>query len=144
MNVVERAKEFARRYHRGQVDKAGQDYFFHLETVANSCGNDFLKVVAYLHDIVEDTECSLADVRKEFGDRVADTVDHLTRREDERYFDYIERVKLDENARFIKYLDALHNSDTSRFGDSEYPLSLMKRYNKSISILIKESYPERL
>lgn len=55
-SVSQRAYEEAKKAHFGQVDKAGVDYIKHPETVASFVKTDEEKAVAYLHDVIEDTE----------------------------------------------------------------------------------------
>ena len=62
----EKAYEIAKRAHLGQIDKAGEDYIKHPEKVASFVNSDEEKAVAYLHDVIEDTELTLEDLR-EYG-----------------------------------------------------------------------------
>ena len=125
-----RALGMARAAHKGQVDKAGRDYFrFHLLKVAKLVkergGSEAAIITAILHDIVEDTDITLVDVLVGFGLDVSDAVDALTRREDETYYDYIDRV-VDAGgiAREVKIADVIdHLEDVSHI-----PGSLIERY----------------
>lgn len=131
------ARDFARKYHKNQVDKCGRDYVTtHLDSVASQVNLPFLKIVAYLHDIIEDTECSLSDIQKVFGKQVSEAVYYLSRQEKETYMDYINRLCANEAAKIIKYYDLLdHIVDEN---DSTIPtniLSLQKRYKKALDII---------
>ena len=84
-DAVAKAVEFAIRYHGDQRRPTGAPYLEHLlETVevlvrgAGVTDPDVL-CAAVLHDVVEDTPCTVADVRREFGDRVADMVGWVTK-----------------------------------------------------------------
>ncbi|PFT62606.1 hypothetical protein COK67_20045 [Bacillus cereus] len=56
------AHEIAKKVHAGQVDKAGMDYIKHPETVASLVDTIEEKATAYLHDVLEDTEITAADL----------------------------------------------------------------------------------
>ena len=80
------------------------------------------------------TESTLQDLGKEFPESVVKVVDYLTKRDGEKQFDYIKRVKLNEIATEIKIADIVDNlSDTI----SIQPQSMIDRYNKSLDILTK-------
>jgi GTP pyrophosphokinase len=82
--AVGKAVEFATRYHGDQRRPTGAPYLEHLlealEVLARGAGVTDPEVLcaAVLHDVVEDTPCTLADVRREFGDRVAELVGWVT------------------------------------------------------------------
>lgn len=84
MTLSVKAKEFAEHAHREHVrsDEAKTPYIFHLEEVAElvraSGGSDEEIAAAWLHDSVEDTEVTIEDIRREFGDTVGDIVDGVT------------------------------------------------------------------
>jgi len=83
-DAVAKAVEFATRYHGDQRRPTGAPYLEHLlealEVLVRGAGvtDPEILCAAVLHDIVEDTPCTLADVRREFGDRVADMVGWVT------------------------------------------------------------------
>ncbi|MFE8703524.1 HD domain-containing protein [Cytobacillus sp. FJAT-54145] len=83
MELVEKAKAFAKKAHDGQTRKAtSEPYFVHLEGVANilkSVGsNEELIAAGYLHDSVEDTDVRIEDIREQFGNHVAVIVEGNT------------------------------------------------------------------
>lgn len=83
MGRVEQALNDARESHEGQVRKSGEPYIFHPLRVTHLAARhwmDFPSVMAaLLHDVVEDTPVSLADVREKYGEEVAHLVDGLTK-----------------------------------------------------------------
>ncbi|KXO99060.1 Guanosine polyphosphate pyrophosphohydrolases/synthetases (plasmid) [Tsukamurella tyrosinosolvens] len=105
--------ELAREAHRGQVDKAGRDYFDgHLRPIAESLavfGPDAVEL-GWVHDIVEDTGMSLTALR-EAGVResIVTAVDSVTRREGEPYLEFIGRSCNDEHGRQGKLADNAWN-----------------------------------
>ena len=65
MFTVEKALEIATIAHKGQTDKAGKEYIYHPIMVAFSVKTKEEKIVALLHDVVEDTEWTFEDLEKE-------------------------------------------------------------------------------
>ncbi len=90
--MIAAARLIARLAHRGQVDKAGDDYFAHPEAVAAMLDEPEAKVVGYLHDTVEDTEVTIPEIREVFGDRIADAVALLTHADGVPYMDYVKEI----------------------------------------------------
>ena len=91
------------------------------------------KVVAFLHDIVEDTPTTIEDIEHMFGIRIAEAVDLLTRKKEDTYFDYIHKIatsgdKLAIEVKLADLADHLEKVDTLK-------PSLKKRYEKAILIL---------
>lgn len=108
---LDRAIMFAVTWHAGQFDKDGVSYILHPLRVMGSLYGSKWEVLAaaVLHDVVEDTDMTVEIIRSQFGDRVADLVDALSRREGETYKDYVKRAIVDPDARKIKKADVLDN-----------------------------------
>ena len=106
---IELAAAVSRFAHRGQVDKAGQPYYLHPAAVAAMVDGEDEKIVAYLHDILEDTDVSENTIRNLFGE-----VKLLTHAKSEPYMDYIRRVKENELAKRVKLADLTHNMNLKR------------------------------
>ena len=81
--VIARAYAFAEKAHKGQKRKSGEPYFNHPIATANTLYNwnlDNSTIAAgILHDTVEDTDITVDDIRKEFGDEIAFLVDGVTK-----------------------------------------------------------------
>jgi len=145
--MVEKAKELACVQFAGCTDKAGVDYFTgHLCSVAALVDTDEEKTVAFLHDILEDTDYPEEKLREEFGDEIVDAVCLLTHRErmDEAgYLEYICNLKASGNelAIAVKIADLTNNSDYTRLGVTcpeelqEKDRKRWKKYQKSQEIL---------
>ena len=91
------------------------------------------KVVAFLHDIVEDTPATVEDIEHMFGIRIAEAVDLLTRKKEDTYFDYIHKIatsgdKLAIEVKLADLADHLEKVDTLK-------PSLKKRYEKATLML---------
>lgn len=134
---VKLAHEIAKRAHKGQVDKAGAPYILHPETVASFVTKDDEKIVAYLHDVIEDTPCQLRDLENAgFSSEIIKAVDLLTRKTGQSYKQYLKLVKTNELARVVKLADLKHNSDLSRLTHvTENDINRLKKYQDAIIFL---------
>lgn len=121
----------------GWVDKANNPYILHLYRVYENANNDDERTVALLHDIIEDGLIEYDDLVEIFNKEIADAVYAISRKENERYFDYIKRVKEVELAKKVKILDLLDNLKKERLDLLDYKtrLGLRSRYEKAIKIL---------
>ena len=146
-NLLKRAEIVARLAHGIQVDKAGVPYTEHLKAVAGLVDRDDEKIVAWLHDTIEDTPLSLHDLRElGFPHHLVNAVALLT--EDLRgnlshkeYLIYIRDARGDgaEIARAVKRADLKHNADPSR--NSWMPAEkLSERYRRALEILDAPSW----
>jgi PmbA protein len=114
VSEAEKAHAWARQAHAGQVDRAGVPYIKHAEAVAEAMNTDQEKAAAYLHDVLEDTDTTVEDLKQAgFSAEVIETVRILTR-QDESYEAYIRRVAEHPLAAWIKRADLIHNMDLSR------------------------------
>lgn len=112
------AINLAYQAHEGQVDKAGAPYILHCLRVANAMVTTDEKIVALLHDVVEDTEITFEYLEHEgFSEEVVTAVKAITRELEETYNDYLLRVARNELAYKVKLADMLDNSDVTRFKD---------------------------
>jgi len=76
------------------------------------------RVVAVLHDVVEDSEYELGEIGDEFGSNVRDAVEALTKRDNESYLeDFIPRCAQNEIARRIKQADIKYSMNLTRFSN---------------------------
>lgn len=115
---LERAIQIAAEAHRGQKDKAGQPYILHPLRVMAACSTEHERVVAVLHDVVEDSAWTLDDLRREgLEDELVEAVDAMTRREGEAYADFVDRAAHNPLARAVKIADLRDNLDMSRLTD---------------------------
>ena len=133
----EKAYEIAKKAHLGQVDKAGEDYIKHPEKVASFVETDEEKAVAYLHDVIEDTELTLEDLHEyEFSKEVIEAVDIITKKKGEDYQSYLNSVKKNKLARAVKLADLRHNSDLTRLTKvTEKDIERKEKYQKAIDFL---------
>ncbi|HHF0149657.1 TPA: HD domain-containing protein [Haemophilus influenzae] len=138
MTLSTRAELFAKSIHHNQIDKAGKPYAEHLQAVVNNLvePTEEMIAVAWLHDSVEDTEITLNDLSRYFGDIVSDAVSAITKVKDESYDKYLSRVKANPIARLVKIADLTHNMDLSRLlVVTEKDLARKEKYVKAKAFL---------
>ena len=135
---IAKAMEIALDAHKGQKDKGGSPYILHPLTVASKQETESCIIVALLHDVVEDSNYTLEDLRAAgFTDEVCDAIDLLTHKQGEDYFSYIHKIKTNKIAKSVKVQDLLHNSDTSRMATvTEKDTKRVEKYRKALDILM--------
>lgn len=138
MNLLSKAIVIATKAHDGQVDKGGSPYILHPLRVMFKMSSEDLKIVAVLHDVIEDTETMLYDLEGAgFTKEIIDAVECLTRRDNEGYMDFIKRCKGNRLALLVKLADLEDNSDISRIKNpTEKDYDRIKRYKKAINELL--------
>ena len=120
--------------HKGQLRRGGKDYFTHPEAVANVLVDPMAKCVAYLHDVIEDTEeTSGSLLSKGVREDIVTHVLHLTKHPDTAYTDYIGRIRVCPICKKVKIADMLHN-----LGDSPSKRQ-QEKYTKGIFALVEEN-----
>ncbi len=133
---VEFAKQFATRAHAGQVDKEGLPYITHPIKVASLVDGYDEKIVAYLHDTVEDTDVKIEEIKELFGEKIADAVAHMTHTKNKDYYEYINHLSENEIAVKVKMADLTHNMDISRIPNpQERDYERLEKYKKVYKML---------
>ena len=113
--MLKKAIDIAVKSHSGQLDKAGEFYILHPMRMMKKMDTEEEKITAVLHDVVEDSQVTINDLRKEgFPERILKAVNALTKRKGESYKKSIERVKKNPLAIKIKIADFEDNMDISR------------------------------
>lgn len=123
--------------HKEQTDKTGMPYVFHPFHLAEQMKDEDTTVVALLHDVVEDTDCTLDDLRAMgFSERVIEAIGMMTHDPEVPYMDYVAVLKGNPITRAVKLADLRHNSDLTRF-DSVTPRDLerQEKYLRAIALL---------
>ena len=131
--IIGRALRIATKAHKGQVEWSGTPFILHPIRVYNRVDDSEFdaKVVALLHDVIEDTDVTLEVLKGEFGPgRIIDAIDAITRREGETYMEYIVRLSVDRLARIVKLADLDDHLETL-----PHDHSLRGRYERAISAL---------
>ena len=141
MSTLERAIEIATEAHRGQLDKAGNDYIGHPLRVMAAGKSINEKIVGVLHDVVEDTEWTFEMLVAEgFSDEVIDALRCVTKLyENEPYDKFIARVKTNSLAVAVKLNDLSDNMDIRRLPYlSDKDVKRLKKYLKAYKQLCGE------
>lgn len=127
----------ARKAHKGQVDKNGKPYLEHPIRVSEGTDVYTLKVIALLHDVIEDSDYTEDDLREKFPTKVVDAVVALTHMDNEPYFQYIEKVRQNSRAKIVKRLDLKDNLNKKRIMglDKNTQARITSKYMQALKIL---------
>ena len=133
MPTIEDAIRLALDKHHGQTDKAGEPYILHPLRVMAQMQTETEQIVAVLHDVVEDSDVTLDDLRRMgYGEVIVAAVDQLSRRAGESYDEFIERIKPHPLAVRVKLADLRDNMDIRRNATlDETALERFQRYRKA-------------
>lgn len=122
--------------HAGQVDKAGKPYYLHPEFVAGQVSKPEEKVVALLHDVMEDTDFPVSVLRAIFSDEVMEPLLLLKHKKGVPYMEYIKALSANRTARTVKMADLKHNMDLSRIqSPTENDYQRIEKYKKALGYL---------
>jgi len=127
LELLALAFQYAKERHAGQKRRSGEDYITHCVEVAKILSEIHLDTVSVaaslLHDVVEDTDTPVEEIRREFGDEIATIVDGLTKisrvelasvaeRQVENYRKLLLSMAKDARVILVKLADRLHNMRT--------------------------------
>lgn len=113
--LLNKAIQIACRAHAGQQDKAQAPYILHPLRVMMACQTPLEQICAVLHDVVEDSPLTFDDLQAEgFSQEILSVLDCLTRRKNEPYEDFIQRILTNPVACRVKLADLADNMDLSR------------------------------
>jgi len=140
MSTIEHAIKIAAEAHAGQVDKAGAPYILHPLRVMLRMNTNDERIVAVLHDVVEDSHWSLDLLSAEgFSEQVVRAIDSVTRRDSETYEEFVLRAGLDPVGRRVKFADLEDNCDLGRIAaPTEKDHARIDRYRRAIEQLRRQ------
>jgi (p)ppGpp synthase/HD superfamily hydrolase len=135
--TLERAIAIAAAAHAGQLDKGGAPYILHPLKVMLRMSTLEERIVAVLHDVVEDCGISLDDLRKEgFSEDVLTAIESVTKVPGESYEDFVDRAAQNPIGRVVKLADLEENSDLSRIASPSWEdLERIEKYRRAIGRL---------
>jgi len=140
--LTNKAMQIAYAAHHGQLDYNGIPYIYHPIHLAEQMADEISCCAALLHDVVEDTDVTMAQLTQEFPPEVMEVLMLLTHEKEVPYFDYVRAIKDHPIAKKIKLADIAHNSDQSRCVGShltEERLAYWKdKYEKATKILLED------
>lgn len=132
--LLSKAIHLATNAHHGQYDKGGNPYILHVFAVMNllETPDEELQCIALLHDVIEDTKTTFAELREAgFDQRVIDAVALLTKMPGQTYDEYKAGVFSSVDAMQVKKADLTHNSDIRRLkGISEKDIERVAKYHR--------------
>ncbi|MBQ9941837.1 MAG: bifunctional (p)ppGpp synthetase/guanosine-3',5'-bis(diphosphate) 3'-pyrophosphohydrolase [Christensenellaceae bacterium] len=135
--LVKKAMQLCYQAHAGQVDKAGLPYVFHPLHLAEQMDDEVCTVAALLHDVMEDTPITAAElIEMGFEGPIMQALMLLCHREDVPYMEYIAAIRKNPIARRVKLADLAHNADLSRL-DRVSPEDRLRaeKYKKAMEML---------
>jgi (p)ppGpp synthase/HD superfamily hydrolase len=138
MNLA-RAISIAAVGFQDKFDKAGRPYILHCLRVMDKMETDEEKIVAILHDTIEDGVCTLNDlINEKFSQNVLFSLILLTHEKEDSYDDYIKKISTDSLATKVKLADLKDNSDITRLkGLTKKDFDRMEKYHRSYVYLSK-------
>lgn len=137
MSTLEKAISIAASAHAGQLEKNGAPYVLHPLRVMLAVSGDDARIAAVLHDVVEDTDTTLDDLRAAgFSLAVVEAVALLTHDKSTDYFAYVRAAAANSIARRVKRADLQDNMDLSRISaPQEKDVVRMQRYREALAII---------
>ena len=123
--------------HKDQTDKSGLPYVFHPFHLAEQMTDEKTTVVALLHDVIEDTDYTLDDMKNMgFSDDILSAIALMTHDDDVPYMEYVALIKKNPIAKMVKLADLRHNSDMSRLDKvTAHDRERAEKYKKAIDLL---------
>ena len=145
MSQIETALAIALKAHSGQLDKGGAVYILHPLRVMAKMSNDIERAVAILHDVLEDSSYTAADLLEAgISTEVVEAVQALTKvldinGEPMAYEDYLVKVKANALARTVKLADLEDNMDLSRLHQvTDKDLKRREKYQNAVTFLTSQ------
>lgn len=127
--------------HKDQVDKAGIPYVFHPISLAERFGGgqEAETCVALLHDVLEDTDYTVDDIRVAgMSEEVIEALLLMNHNPKVEYMDYVRHLSKNDIARHVKICDLQHNSNLSRLETvTEKDLKRVEKYKEALRILFE-------
>lgn len=134
--LLVRAISVAVEAHGDTMSQDGTPYILHPLRLMMKANTLAEKIVAILHDTVEDTPVTIEALSEWLPDYIVDSIDTLTRRPGENYDNYISIVSRDRIATTVKLLDLYDNIDLTRLTEvGQYQLERAAKYHRAIKTL---------
>jgi (p)ppGpp synthase/HD superfamily hydrolase len=138
MSTLDRAIQIAMKAHKGQTDRYGNPYILHPLRVMSMGRTDEERIVGVLHDVVEDSDWTFEDLRKEgYSKRIVDALDCVTKRSDNEDYDvFLERTRKNPLSVRVKLNDLIDNMDIRRMNQvQEKDVKRLNKYLRAYRIL---------
>ena len=137
MSTLECAISVAAKAHEGQVDKAAAPYILHPLRVMLSLNTTEEKIVGVLHDVLEDTQILMSDLRAlGFSEVILSALESVTRNPGETYENFVLRAASNPIGKRVKLADLIDNSDLSRISKpTPKDYERLEKYRHAIEII---------
>lgn len=135
--LLEKALSIALTAHKGQKDKGGSPYILHPLRVMSSVVTMEEKIVALLHDVVEDSTITIQQLSEEkFSKKILSAVSLLTKKENQPYENYIRAIKKNALATRVKKADLKDNMNIARLKTiKQKDKDRIRKYKSALKIL---------
>lgn len=136
--LYDHALRIAIRAHKGQKDKSEREYVMHPIRVAERCKDPRAKIVALLHDTIEDTNVTQEYLRSEgFPEEIIGAVLSVTKQKGENYEDFVSRAAANAIGREVKIADLEDNMDIRRLHEiTDEDVARLRKYLRAWKYLI--------
>lgn len=139
MQPLERAIEIAVNAHAEQTDKADETYILHPLRVMLEQDSQAAMIAAILHDVVEDSDWTVAELKEEtvdFPDESIEAIELLTKSDGQSYEEFVRRAAKHPIAQSVKLSDIEDNMDLTRLNDvDDAVLQRLEKYHRSWKLL---------
>ena len=133
---LEKAIKIAVKAHSGQVEKNGDPGILHPLRVMHSVSTNEEKIVAVLHDVIEDSKLTFKDLKKAgFSDKIVNAVKSVSNLNGEEYFKFIKRASKNKIGRIVKIADTYDKLTLERF--TNLSSRNFNKYKNALDILKK-------
>ena len=131
--LYDQALRISIKAHKGQKDKSGREYVMHPIRVAERCKNPKAKIVALLHDTIEDTDITIEYLLKNgFPEEIINGVLSVTKQAGETYEDFVRRAAKNALGKEVKQADLEDNMDIRRLKEiTDDDIARLRKYLKS-------------
>ena len=132
------ALRIAIKAHEGQKDKSGREYIMHPISVSQRCKDPRAKIVALLHDTIEDTDVTTDFLRSQgFPEEIIDGVLSVTKQEGEDYDTFVCRAAQNPIGKDVKLADLEDNMDIRRLKEiSDEDVERLRKYLRAWQYLL--------
>lgn len=138
--MLQKAIDFATKVLEGKKDYSGQPMVAHALRMMDRMETDEEKMIAVLHDVVEEGGCSFHELKEAgFGRAVLEGVDVLTRRPNMKYFDYIDDISTNSTAVKVKLAELAENKDQDRVNKLSFQTYTLEKRLERVRQILGES-----
>ena len=138
-DMTKKALKLSFEAHKDQVDKSGIPYVYPPYHLAEQMTDENTTIVALLHDVAEDTDITVEDIRKMgFSEKICEALSLMTHDKNVSYMEYVKKLKSNPIAKVVKLADLKHNSDLTRLDAAdEKALKRVEKYKRAMEELLK-------